>query len=249
MRRQDERRLPGLPWLSWAAALLAAYGLKLHYSRASAEDLAWILVPTARAVGWLRGETLILNPDAGWVAPDGSYVIAPACAGVSFMILVLTVAVLGFTRRLHTPGRRLAWWLGSLFGAYVLTIAVNTLRILAAVELYRRDSGAWLTPEQVHRLLGTVLYLGVLWGVFGLLDGLTAGRRAGRFRLASAVLVPAAYLGLTVVVPLLNGALRHSGGRYVEHAMMVTLVTLAPMVAFTLLFLVRRSKRGGERQP
>src|SRR5215212_6905700 len=89
----------GLPWVSWGAAMLAAYGLKLSYSRAAAEDLAWILGPTARAVGWLRGETLTLSPGAGcagWIPPDGSYVIAPACAGVNFMILVLTVAVLGF---------------------------------------------------------------------------------------------------------------------------------------------------------
>jgi exosortase K len=199
--------------------MLAAYGLKLSYSRAAAEDLAWILGPTARAVGWLRGETLTLSPGAGWMAPDGSYVIAPACAGVNFMILVLTVAVLGFAHRLRSPGQRLSWWIGSLLGAYVLTIAVNTLRILAAVELYRAGPITWLTREQEHRLLGTVLYLGVLWGVFGLLDRLTG--QGTRSRLA--VLVPGTYLGLTVLVPLMNG---HSGGKYAEHAMMVSLATL-----------------------
>jgi exosortase K len=102
-----------LPWVSWGTALVAAYGLKLHYSRAAAEDLAWILAPTARAVGWLRGETLTLIPE-GWAPPDGSYVIAPACAGVNFMIVALTVSVLGFAHRLRSPGRRLSWWLASL---------------------------------------------------------------------------------------------------------------------------------------
>lgn len=234
-------RLRDLPWLSWATALLAAYGLKLHYSQASAEDLAWILVPTARAVGWLRGEILTLSPGAGWVAPDGSYFIAPACAGVNFMILVLTVSVLGFAHRLRSPWRRLSWWLASLFGAYVLTIAVNTLRILAAVELYRRDPVAWLTPEQGHRLLGTVLYLGALWGLFRMLDGLTAQGRAAVYpTLTAAVLVAGSYLGMTLGVPLLNGVLRHSGGEYVEHAMMVSLVTLAPVAALALCFLARR---------
>ncbi len=202
--------------------MLAAYGLKLSYSRAAAEDLAWILGPTARAVGWLRGETLTLSPGAGWMAPDGSYVIAPACAGVNFMILVLTVAVLGFAHRLHSPGQRLSWWIGSLLGAYALTIAVNTLRILAAVELYRVGPVTWLTREQEHRLLGTVLYLGALWGIFAVLDRLTA-QGGTRSRLAAAVLVPGAYLGMTVVVPLVNG---HSGGQYAEHAMMVSLATL-----------------------
>ena len=214
----------GRPWLSWGTALLAAYGLKLSYSRASAADLAWILVPTARAVGWLRGETLTLSPGAGWVAPDGSYFIAPACAGVNFMILALTVSVLGFSHRLRSPGARLSWWLASLIGAYAFTIAVNTLRIVAAVELHRFGPVAGLTPEQLHRLLGTVLYLGALWGLYGMLDRLTSRRpESARSTLAAGVLVAGAYLGMTVVAPLLTG---HPGARYAEHAMMVTMITL-----------------------
>lgn len=204
------------PWISWAAALAAAYGLKLFYSRASAEDLAWILAPTARAVGWLRSEGLTLSPGAGWVAPDGSYYIAPACAGVNFMILVLTVSVLGFSHRLRSPTARLGWWLASLAGAYVTTLAVNTLRIVAAVELYRLGPVAGLTPEQTHRLLGILIYLGALWGLYTLLDRLTGGRRAG------GLLVAGAYLGMTLVVPLLTG---HPGARYAEHAMMVAVIT------------------------
>ena len=229
-----------LPWVSWGTALLAAYGLKLFYSRASAEDLAWILAPTARAVGWLRGETLTLIPGAGWAPADGSYVIAPACAGVNFMILALTVAVLGFAHRLPSPGRRLCWWLASLAGAWMLTLAVNTLRILAAVELYRRDPAIGLTPEQAHRLLGTVLYLGALWGLFAALDRLTTGRRASL--LTAAVLVPGAYLGMTLVAPLLTGAFRQPGGQYAEHAMMVSLVT---MTLLALILLARRRRLDG----
>ena len=220
------------PWLSWGTAVLAAYGLKLYYSRASVEDLAWILVPTAQAVGWLRGETLTQSPD-GWVAPDGSYFIAPACAGVNFLIVAFTVSVLGFARRLRSPEQRFSWWIASLFGAWTLTIAVNTVRILAAVELYRLGPVAGLTPEQAHRLLGTALYLGALWGVFWILDRLMKARST----FAAAVLVPGAYLGMTVMVPLLNGAFRHSGGEYVEHAMMVTLITMSLLAA---LFLTRR---------
>lgn len=226
----------GLPWLSWGTAVLAAYGLKLHYSRASAEDLSWILAPTARAVGWLRGETLTLIPDTGWAPPDGSYVIAPACAGVSFLILVLTVSVLGFAHRLRSPGRRLSWWLASLAGAWGITVVVNTVRILAAVKLYSRNDlvGAiGLTPEQSHRLLGIVVYLGALWGVFWMLDRLATGRRSDL--LTAAVLVPGAYLGMTLGVPILNGTLR--GSRYAEHAMMVSIVTLTLLA---LLFLARR---------
>lgn len=229
------------PWLSWGTALLAAYGLKLWYSRASAGDLSWVLVPAARTVGWLRGETLTFHPEMGWTAPDGSYVIAPACAGVNFLIVAFIVAVLGFSHRLRSPGKRLGWWLGSLCGAYGLTIAVNTLRIVAAVELYKAGSIAGLTAEQAHRLLGTVLYLGALWMVFAALDGLTSGRPAGL--LVPAVLIPGAYLGMTLGVPLLNGNFRQYGARYAEHAMMVSLVTLTLLALF---FLARRRTWDGQ---
>jgi exosortase K len=246
MRRiGDGRRWVGLPWLSWGTAMLAAYGLKLSYSRASAEDLAWILVPTARAVGWLRCETLTLSPGAGWVAPDGSYFIAPACAGVNFLILVLTVSVLGFSHRLRPRGERLAWWLASLAGAYIFTIAVNTLRIVAAVELYRLGPVAGFDPGQMHRLLGIVLYLGALWGLFGALDRLTSRRHGvARSTLATGVLVAVAYLGMTVAAPLLNG---HPGARYGEHAMMVTAITLL-FLAYRFAIAWWRKNRGKNRE-
>lgn len=225
-----------LPWVSWGTGLLAAYALKLHYSRAAAEDLGWILVPTARAVGWLRGETLTLASGSGWMASDGSWVIAPACAGVNFLILVATLAVLGFVHRLRSPWQRLAWWPGAFAGAYLLTVAVNTLRILAAVELYRLDGG-YLSPEQAHRLLGTVIYLGGLWAVYGLLDRLTGSRRIS---LAAAWLVPGLFLGMTLGVPLLTGNWREAGGLYREHAMMVLLVTL---ITFLTVWAARRVAR------
>jgi exosortase K len=223
--------------------MLAAYGLKLAYSRASVEDLGWILMPTARAVGWLRSETLTLSPGAGWVAPGGVYVIAPACAGVNFMILALTVSVLGFSHRLRSRGERLTWWLASLAGAYVLTIAVNTLRIVAAVELYRLGPVAGLDPGQMHRLLGTVLYLGALWSLFGVLDRLTARHSAGNgSRLAAGLLVAGLYLGMTVVAPLLNG---HPGARYAEHAMMVSLITMS-FLAYRFVIAWREKNADGQ---
>jgi hypothetical protein len=60
-----------------------------------------------------------------------------------------------------------------------------------------------------------VIYLGALWGLYVVLDRLTGGRRSG------GLLVAGAYLGMTLLVPLLAG---HPGERYAEHAMMVSLV-------------------------
>src|SRR5262249_35837325 len=257
---------------TYLSTALVTIGVKQHYSHATVADLAWILAPTATVVGWLRRQPLVLDASLGWVAPDGSFVIAPACAGINFLILVFIVGVLGFVDR-RRPSRQRGRWCGRIAGiAYLLTIAVNTLRIVIAASLYAADVQAgWLTPERLHRLAGATIYLGALWAVWIALDRLSARwrcrpawdcpkfavalcrdylrnlspnpsptrrgepkrvqcwrspfpRREGgegvRFQrddceirtLPSAssgvrsLLVPGAYLGMTVVLPLLNGA-------------------------------------------
>jgi len=217
------------PWVSWASCVAAAYGLKLGYSRAGVPDLGWILAPTAKLVGALRGERLAAGA-AGWAPPDGSYVIAPACAGVNFLILAFVVSVLGFSHRFRTSRGRFLFWLGALGGAWTMTLGVNTVRILAAIELYRRGSILGLDPEQLHRLLGVVVYLGALWGVFAALDRLTRVQTTGgRGPAAALLLVPGAYLGMTLGVPILTGAFRAGGPRFAEHAIMVLGATLAAL--------------------
>lgn len=235
-----------LPWISWVTCVAAAYALKAGYSRASVEDLGWILAPTAKLVGALRGERLAAGA-AGWAPSDGSYVIAPACAGVNFLILAFVVSVLGFSHGFRTSRGRFLFGLGALGGAWILTLAVNTVRILAAIELYRREPPAGWTPEQLHRLLGVVLYLGALCGLFAALDRLTAKRQAAsRTPAAALLLVPGAYLGMTLGVPLLSGSFRQEGDRFAEHAIMVSLAGLA---AFVAALLVRRFGSNPEGRP
>src|SRR5262249_23748906 len=160
-------------WIAWSLTLLGALLLKLDYHRATVNTLRWMLGPTARAVGWLREDPLLLDPARGYVASDGSFVIAPACAGGKFLILALVSAVLGFVHRFRTPRARTAWTLSALPAAWLLSIAVNTVRILLAVALYQRGAQlGWLTPERLHRVAGTVIYVGALWCEWQVLDAL-----------------------------------------------------------------------------
>ncbi len=225
------------PWPIYLVAGFAALGLKAHYSRAGAGDLAWILAPTAWLVGWWRGQPLLRDPDLGWRAADGSFVIAPACAGVNFLIVVFTVAVLGFAHRHRSPHQRLAWLAAAGTAAYVLTVTVNALRIVIAVQLYGASIyGAWLTPERVHRVAGTAIYLVALWIAWAGFDH-ASGRRS-RARVSSSwtalLLVPGAYVGVTVVIPLVNGAGRHFGSSYIEHAITVSLVAACTIPLLSL---------------
>jgi exosortase K len=239
MRALPVQWLPRVPWVAWALTLAGALLLKLDYHRATVSTLRWLLGPTASLVGWLRDQSLLMDPAHGWVATDGSFVIAPACAGVNFLIVAFVTAALGFVHRFHGNRARAAWLLGAALGAWALTILVNTLRIVLAVELYAADAHlGWLTPERLHRLAGTAIYVLALWAEWHTLDRVSArlathapdfAHRHGTW------LVLAAYLGMTIAIPLANGAFQQFGPIYVEHALTVTAVAAALLTTLSVL--------------
>jgi len=261
--------LRGFAWLTYLSTALVTIGVKQHYSHATVADLAWILAPTATVVGWLRRQPLVLDASLGWMAPDGSFVIAPACAGINFLIVAFTVSVVGFVDRFRSARQRGAWFVAVSCAAYLLTIAVNTLRIIIAISLYATDvDTGWLTPERLHRLAGSAIYLAALWAIWIALDHLAArwviqhpqpeplpkplphssqaplklragfgrglGLGLGLGGRSASIVVPAAYLGMTVVLPLLNGAWQHFGVLYLEHAITVSLLVAGSLLLLSL---------------
>ena len=144
-------------------ALLAAYGLKAHYSRAMSDDLDWMLRPTTALVERVSGLEFEYERGEGYLNRERRVIIAPACAGVNFMIAVFGMTLFSFLHLMPTAAITLLWTASSLFGAYLLTIAVNALRIVIALHLYASGASfAWADPAQLHRLEGIVVYLSAL---------------------------------------------------------------------------------------
>lgn len=214
--------------LVYLPAALIAVGLKYHYSRASADELFWILSPTAALTEALDGLTFIEESGTGFVNYKHRVIIAPACAGINFMITAFCTAVLGFLHRLSTSRRQLVFTAASLAGAYGLTILVNAFRILISIELYQADIyGKWLTPATVHRILGIVIYLAALYGFYR-----TAAFVSRRFGADQSLwklndLLPfVCYLAMTIGVPLLNGVLHKNPADFKVHCQTVLVVGL-----------------------
>ena len=67
-------------------AVLMAWGLKRHYAGARADDLMWILSPTARLVGVATGQSFTMQPGEGYFSRDRLFLIEKSCAGINFMI-------------------------------------------------------------------------------------------------------------------------------------------------------------------
>ncbi|MGD8992402.1 MAG: exosortase K [Desulfobacterales bacterium] len=242
-------------WIFLLLTLLVALGLKYHYSQARSDDLVWILGPTAVLVEQLSGIDFEKEARTGYANNEHRIIIAPACAGVNFYIIAFCMAVFCGIPVMGPLRSKALWLAAGLIAAYLLTLVVNALRIILAIYLYDMDMySVWLTPRRVHRLVGTVIYFFFLYLFYRIIKkGLQGYRRkalaacvpvsrptmffkpGSANRLALAGLVPLFWYSLiTLVVPLLNGAARDSGARFVEHSGMVVIGCLIVLVAVFL---------------
>lgn len=228
--------------LFYAVGLTAMLGLKFYYSVAVANDLRWILGPIARLVELLAGIQFQWDSHAGFVSHSREVVIAPACAGINFLIICFSTLYFTFLVRLNGAAAKCGWFCICAAAAYLISLCGNTVRILISLYLYGAAIYAgWVTPERVHCLAGTVIYVSILLVTF-----LAAERFLGRSRRPEVhdlltencgggyfptvyYLFPIPfiwYLLVTVFAPLLNGALGKSDSRFVEHAALVLSICL-----------------------
>lgn len=235
--------------LFYAVGLLAALGLKYYYSNAGADDLGWILTPVARLAGLLGGIHFQWEPHAGFVSHSSEVIIAPACAGINFLIICFSTIFFTFTVRLSGTAAKCAWFGVSVATAYLVTVCANTIRIIISIYLYSAPIyGGWVTPERVHRLTGTLIYVSILVATFlaverfmqrcnrlGPHEPMTVKCGAGSFPSAIRFLpVPFVWYALvTIILPLLNGAVYRSGSRFAEHS---ALVIAAGLCIFAIPF-------------
>jgi exosortase K len=219
-----------------ALALLIAVALKAHYSTAPVDRLGWIMRPTAGLVELCTGLPFEREAGAGYANQEHRVVIAKPCAGVNFLIVAFCMLAFTLVGRAGAGRRPFLMVAAALAAAYAATLVVNGVRITIALRHAGDAAGnGWLTPEQVHRLEGIVVY-------FAALTGLSCIARLivrARVRPAVALVVPLGwYAAMTLGVPLLNGAMRHDAARFGEHALWVLGV---PVVLSGLLLLAVRT--------
>jgi exosortase K len=135
----------------YAGTLAAAYLLKRHYSTASADELRWILAPTAWLTSHATGSPFPFEAGVGNISREAGFILAPECAGVNFLIIAACSLVFAFTHTRGSAAGKTAFVAASVAVSYLATVVANTIRIVATLRL---DPG-----EEVHRLLGIAIYL------------------------------------------------------------------------------------------
>jgi exosortase K len=146
-----------------AAAVLFAFGMKRYYAVARADDLRWILTPTAQMVGAMTGTAFRWQPQEGYFSRDRLFLIEKSCAGINFMIAAFGMLTVALLHRAGS-GRSAARVLGmSLLASYLAVVLVNAVRIAIAMWLAAHPV-ATSTPSaaDVHRVEGIVVYFGGL---------------------------------------------------------------------------------------
>jgi exosortase K len=227
--------------------LIMALALKLHYRAADAAELTWILAPTAMVVEQISGMAFEKEIDSGYLNAARGILIAPACAGVNFMILCFGLGSLAGLRRAAAMVYKLGWIMLMPAVAFALTVMTNALRIILSINCYYWDRlPLGLSAEGLHRVLGTLVYFFCLWLFYMVLhqnwsDGVPCRRYAAPRTVPVRALPPFLKAGLvplggywlvTVIVPVLKAALT---GRTRELSGHVCSVVVASLGLFVLL--------------
>lgn len=146
-----------------AIAALAAWSLKHHYAVASADDLRWILWPTAQLTGAVTGTIFVPSPGEGYLSHERLFLIEKSCAGVNFMLAAFAMLVMAGLRCADSAASGARVLGASLLASYAAAALVNAARIAIAMWLAAHPA-AWtgLDAGEIHRLEGVVVYFGGL---------------------------------------------------------------------------------------
>lgn len=216
--------------------LVCAFSLKWYYSAAGANQLRWILSPTAALVEAVSGVSFGFESGAGYLSADRHFLIAASCAGVNFLITAFLMISLRKLLRNGSP--ELSWGFipAALAIAYLATLVANTARISIALRLQQSGTG-WLPPAQLHRLEGIVVYFGVLLLLFLLVEMMDSKKEGAVLR---GLLPLAVYYAMMLGIPLMNCAWRR-GTEFWEHSLFVLFIPLLLIIPVATYRIYSRS--------
>jgi exosortase K len=232
--------------------LSIAWALKYHYSIANAEHLKWILAPTAALVESITGHPFYFETSSGYINHELQIIIAPACAGVNFLIAAFGISVFCGIFTLSGFQKKCFWLITCAAGVYLATISVNAFRIWISIATIAADIHAgWFTPQRVHRMSGILIYFFFLSIFYHIIQKIiqmlqirradlknrTARQHRPEIRTAQAAVIGLypliCYWSITILVPWANHAYEKNPVGFMEHCGMVGIGSIC---IFMLLF-------------
>jgi exosortase K len=207
----------GQSWIVGCFAIGLALGIKGFYSQAGADELLWVLAPSAWLARFLGGIDLVYEHGAGFISHAHHMVVGPPCAGVNFLVICFLCLYFSFAR--HFPAKA-RWFLIAVLISFGGTIAANSLRIFVSAHFWNADFyRAWLTQEDMHRFTGITIYYASLLALYMAVES--------RIGTGAAKIAPLAwYLGISLGLPLTGRIVAGGAPGFAGHAVWVVGVAL-----------------------
>jgi exosortase K len=160
--------------IPYCTIVLIAFLLKLHYSTAGSDDLLWVLLPTSLMVELFTGINFLYESGSGFVSMSENLIIAPACAGVNFLIIIFCMSSFNHIHKFKEIKNKYKSILTHLVIAYVYTILTNAVRIITGIVISKSGLFTEFQYESVHKIEGVTIFFTALF-LFNIVIGKITG--------------------------------------------------------------------------
>lgn len=253
-------------WPIYLLTLLIAVVIKYFCRVTDSDALKWILAPTARWVSVLGGIPFEYIPHMGYANHYHRFLFAPACSGTRFMLLTFLMCIFSFLYQIEDRRKGYLWLVFSAVFAYVSTIFVNSLRVIASIYIPIRLE-AWnlmdgrLTQDRLHTMIGTCIYFSSLLIIY-LLAAFICRRmfiktenqcanqsenyankileHSGKLR---TIIIPSFwYLSIVLALPFLNRLYHNDWSGFWQYAALIICTCSGITLITLMLYLIRIRK-------
>ena len=148
-------------WVGSTAVGIVLVG-KYWYTQADTDALLFLLQPISQLVHLISNQHYTFLPAEGYYFPNGNILISADCSGFNWLLLAYLIGIFAGLRFLKKPFYKIPLLPVLLLISYVLSLLVNSTRILFSIILMETldQHSTWL-----HLAEGTFIYLSslILW--------------------------------------------------------------------------------------
>lgn len=147
--------------------------LKFLYSYTTIDEIAYLLQPTNFIIETISNSESQYLPHQGYYNSHLNILIDKSCSGFNFLMLCYLMFVFSVVSKLQNNVSKIIALPLLLFSSYLLTIFINSSRIMISVFIRELELSNFLINENwLHQLEGGFVYLFFLVIVFLTIDTL-----------------------------------------------------------------------------
>ena len=152
--------------------------LKFGFTLADNNDLTFLIKPTDKLVGLLTGSHSVYLSESGYYHEHLNIIIDKSCSGFNFLILCFLLFTYLTVKHFDKTLSKILTVPTALIGAYLLTIFVNTSRIIASIVVQTQTKNIFLNQQYIiHEAIGIITNLSFLILAYILLDKFLINKR------------------------------------------------------------------------